>query len=101
VDAAAGGGPMSKRTPGPWTVRIESWSDVVVEGIYGPNGEAVAERSDEGGYISKEDAHLISAAPDLLTSLKAYVKEERDSWDYISSDQLDAAEAAIAKAESR
>lgn len=56
-----------------------------------------------GVYLRNEvDAHLIAAAPDLLTALKRLQTAivERDLW-HGQEDELDAATHAIAKAEGR
>jgi hypothetical protein len=91
---------MSAHSPGPWVVRMLSWCDVV-EGIYDAGGEAVAETRDDGGYISKDDAPLIAAAPDLLAALKLIVEADGEkSLAQIVAAMPDA-RAAIAKAEGR
>jgi hypothetical protein len=83
---------MSKHTPGPWLANrryVETEEKTVCE-VFGGN---------------REDAHLIAAAPELLEALKLVVSyDEGNHIDGLEmmlaySKALDAARAAIAKAE--
>lgn len=85
---------MSKHTKGPW--------EFVDNSLVGPKFDnkpvwlrPVILRSETG--ITKADAQLISAAPDLLEALEALIEDQRDA----SLPVLAQARAAIAKARSR
>lgn len=71
---------------------------------------AYALPASEGGHIvlrSKEDAHLIAAAPDLLGALKEAVEDLEVTlrwsygWECSEDELLGPARAAIAKAEGK
>ena len=98
---------MNKRTPGPWFTRkmfSGNWDIAAEDG----NGKTLARTEKES------DARLIAAAPETLSELKTVViclqmaldyglfteesTDEIDSRDEVSQ-ILDAARAAIAKAE--
>lgn len=104
---------MSKHTPGPWTVGkrcgqevdinapdgdpqlgYSSWSRMAV--VYGCDGQP-----ETGSRVVEANARLIAAAPDLLVALRELLEEGRGSTYPASECLLDAAEAAIAKAEGR
>lgn len=96
-----------KHTPGPWTVILRGERGT----FHIPEAQKhEAERSDDGldGYtVSKANAHLIAAAPELLEALRrvlheAYSHEAVDCGDHCSTSCLwCAVQAAIAKAEGR
>jgi hypothetical protein len=73
---------MSKHTPGPW--------QIVGVNVYGNNLRALLP-------MNAADAHLISAAPDMLEALETIVSTERDRHGYHPA-WTDQARAAIAKA---
>ena len=83
---------FGKHTPGPWKI-VSSWNDYMVEG---PNGEEIIWQ--DGNYgtptISKADAYLIAAAPDLLEALQNLENDDesipKHAWDMVQN--------AIAKA---
>lgn len=52
----------TKHTPGPWIIGAFESGKAAVDG---PNGEEVT------GWVELRDAHLISAAPDLLAACEA------------------------------
>lgn len=87
-------------TPGPWI--HAPLSDAIIT----PRGVAVAEPPD--GYDEEQwqaDAALIAAAPDLLDALKALRKnvdvDLSGYWTESTSNFMQQADAAIAKAEGR
>lgn len=102
-----------KHTPGEWTVL--EWE--VDRGgtdwnVWGPKGSNhVTDDNLRGDYGSEADARLIAAAPDLLEALRGAIGALEFSRDYhmdlnneeqaFAQDKLDAAHAAIAKAEGR
>ena len=88
---------MSKHTPGPWSSNhltsapLKEWSLKVKK------GRRVIAEVPYQDYTTWTNARLIAAAPDLLEALRAAVADwdeevSRGRW-------LDAARAAIAKAE--
>ena len=90
----------TKHTPGPWKTRKGFFSDAVE--IYKPKHlmkpfiptEIAIIRSE--GPEGEANARLISAAPELLEALQAFVKYADDVND--DSPEFDRASAAIAKA---
>ena len=90
---------MSKHTPGPW---------VLDELAYGHDIHApeacwyVATATDPemvwGAIVREADAHLISAAPELLEALENLLKVH-EGKDGTQHNAVDIARAAIAKAE--
>jgi len=78
-------------TPGPWVFFIDGFGDHSIESAQDSNGNrlpvAMTFRRNNA------DARLIAAAPDLLAALRALVHP------MASDEDLDAARAAIAKAE--
>ena len=90
----------TKHTPGPWKTRKGFFSDAVE--IYKPKHlmkpfiptEIAIIRSE--GPEGEANARLISAAPELLEALQAFVKYADDVND--DSPEFDRARAAIAKA---
>ncbi len=100
----------AKHTPGPWLVTRQY--------VVGPRDESdsqgfgmVVGVADVYGENRNQDAHLIAAAPDLLEALKGAIGALEFSRDYhadlsnaeqaFAQDRLDAALAALAKAEGR
>lgn len=113
-----------KHTPGPWFIDVATDENERIELFVRRDGDAISIAGDitdpETGLPGKDNARLIAAAPDLLESLKALttnphvnlgdlVYKVRDSegegWDGPQvkawSDAVQAAAAAIAKAEGR
>jgi hypothetical protein len=84
---------MTKHTPGPWEIEPKQARGTWIRA----NGSLVALACMVDGDEPKEDAnaHLISAAPDLLDALKALV----DTYGSVKGPLIRAALAAIAKAE--
>ena len=90
----------TKHTPGPWKTRKGFFSDAVE--IYKPKHlmkpfiptEIAIIRSE--GPEGEANARLISAAPELLEALQAFVKYADDVND--DSPELDRARSAVAKA---
>lgn len=94
-------------TPGPWEVgqhpaMSRGW--IVRPALFGPRVMVLPEW--DGGHVvlkSEADAHLIAAAPELLTSLKIMLSlfGGADPDDVEGNAALDAAVAAISKAEGK
>jgi len=89
-------------TPGPWVVTsVEGSPDSVTVGG-GDGSEVVAKIPNHWPEGTVEgNANLVAAAPDLLEALKALTEDVGVSNVFVnrrSSDKLDAAKAAIAKA---
>ena len=90
-------------SPGPWEWTHESVRGNEWESLYDPGGIPVIETHTHG--VTDGNARLIAAAPDLLTALEAYVKDndgycyrcEREN-DHASFCPIPQARAAIAKA---
>lgn len=84
-------------TPGPWS----AWDRGIGWEVHGADGEAINSGFRE--TFSREDAALISAAPDLLAALIALRDELSgvDRWWGSLREAAEAADAAIAKAEGR
>lgn len=59
----------SKHTPGPWKVAdtLGEWDDYMV-------GDGSGDKIVAARIYTKEDAHLIAAAPDLLAALEVLVE---------------------------
>lgn len=96
------GGCMSERamshTPGPWDVSAVDRRTVVCG-----NGDAIA---DVHKWRDTDDARLIAAAPDLLAALKLaipdlYNYDSDRNYEGLPNAAIEAAEAAIAKAEGK
>jgi len=96
---------MSKRTRGSWWIDAKSFGGIATFTIRGDHpGQEVAHGlySDER---HKADARLIAAAPELLDALKGLLREAPtpggnfESTLYVTTVALEAARAAIAKAE--
>ena len=79
-----------KYTPGPWEVVITSSGDTLID--------TPRYRWSLGRLMSKADAHLIAAAPELLEALREAITW--DGWDQegVAAVWLEQAQAAIAKA---
>jgi len=89
---------MAEHTPGPWHADISENGSFT---ITTPEGSVISSRNSWGHRAAESNANarLISAAPDLLESLKNLISlDERCGW---HSKQADAAIAVIAKAEGR
>lgn len=95
-------------TPGPWVV-FEDCSKVAAHGARNPAigliGRYFTESitNDRGEFYNPEDAHLVAAAPDLLSALTAIVQSLADQDDegmIEHAQQMINARAAIAKAKS-
>lgn len=95
---------MSKHTPGPWRY---------IPGMLGAKFPPAVQRGSEGGFlvegVTREqedaDARLISAAPDLLEALEAFLRAPSvgssgpgSATIVVQDFNLRAARAAIAKA---
>jgi hypothetical protein len=113
-----------KHTPGPWTVRTCKGHgldqiDAEADGFTIADVEAVSFAS-VGGYAEhpanpkqrkarpgepEANARLIAAAPDLLAALQKLINKINWAFDSeiqgVLAEEVDAAEAAIAKAEGR
>lgn len=99
---------MSKHTPGPWTAinTGSHWNNPNIENwivTFNADGEQIVDHVYEAA-----DAHLISAAPDLLEALvkikarlEVYLGDERDMAQSSMQLCLDYAETALAKARSQ
>lgn len=101
---------MSAHTPGPWQVtgQAESARYIVVRAVMsnGKPGRIVARvpfnKEGDVVYTDASDANLIAAAPDLLAALRDLVSAEGLPEGYANRAMLiDAARAALAKAEGR
>lgn len=86
-------------TPGPW-----KWNKNY-NGLEGPVGPVLSYVQYEGMWLSSENeddnARVIEAAPDLLAALKALMEYEEHLYMPSAQGPIDAALAAIAKAEGR
>ncbi len=83
---------MSGHTPGPWTVRAGSFPDDASEAMV----VAYEIVMPKGPVISKANADLIAAAPDLLEALKRLIDPNNpEPWPVVEA----RARKAIAKAE--
>jgi hypothetical protein len=80
---------MSAHTPGPWEVLCEVAFDRYIVGNSIKNSITVTSH--------REDAHLIAAAPDLLSALQKIVNSV--PFSHANQQTLDEARSAIAKAE--
>jgi hypothetical protein len=90
---------IEKHTPGPWAIGLESDDD---------RFQVIASTGEHICYVELDpvgsNARLIAAAPDLLAALKWAVDcsdMNLDDLDLDTCAALDAARAAIAKAEGR
>lgn len=83
-------------TFGPWYVETTSAADGECNIVFPVNGNT----SLSSQYVSREDAHLISAAPDLYDALDHFVTkaEKVGLRDANMPDWLPKARAALAKA---
>lgn len=87
---------MSKHTPGPWKLR---WIGAGGWTLTAPAVNPLWTEHFRDSRFRKEDAHLISSAPELLAALQALLAEEfRDDDDPILRSARIQAERAIAKA---
>ena len=84
----------AQHTPGPWHVDPENptWVDDENECCMATTGYG----DDEG---DRANARLIAAAPDMLAALRQVVDETAGGMVPPSTDAIDTARAAIAKAE--
>src|SRR5689334_19211469 len=101
----------TKHTPGPWHVEAEEWTDG--QGILiccKDAGVALIDPDDEEGATPEDfaNAHLIAAAPEMLEALKAFLRAPSIGSNgngsvtiEVATFNLDAARAAIAKAEGK
>lgn len=90
-----------KGTPGPWVHHIASGYQHSRGGyILGSHGKICdVSGFDVGGEAAKENAKLITAAPELLEALQAMLnKAYKQNWNDQYPDEVEAAQAAIAKA---
>lgn len=98
-----------KHTPGPWKVGIENDGLHLLDVRVYSGTEPIARVFRAKREQTFADASLISAAPDLLTALKAF-ERAASSWHEVHHDNpttqcdslcacIPAAQAAIAKAE--
>lgn len=94
---------MSKHTPGPWAVKFSKYeSDVLLVQAGMPSNRVLARFGGEDEPLDEAamaDAALIAAAPDLLNALRGLM-----AWcagDVLDLPEVNAARAAIAKAEGR
>lgn len=75
-----------KHTPGPWVARRLATHDQPGWAIYWPDkGGTHMRRLDYKGNVTEQDAHLISAAPDLLAAcitFAEWLKREDDGPQY-------------------
>lgn len=91
----------TSHTPGPWTTRpIYGSLPAQAHALFWQDGQR-SRRLDDGGVFRAGDARLIAAAPDLLAALRAMVYDTPSPATKKGSAALDAALAAIAKAEGR
>ena len=94
---------MSKHTPGPWKVEPHSSHEMAFlvtstapQSVGGDRTVMVTK------FASRDDAHLIAAAPDLLEVAKeceAYFRPMAEDGQYLAQQRIDHIRAAIAKAE--
>ena len=96
---------MSKRTPGPWRFEPAGKRLRVVgaRGVWLATAEYAPAHDVEPGDVDRAqaeaNARLIAAAPDLLAALQAMLTAL--DCESVSYREIEAAEAAIAKAEGR
>mgnify|MGYP003145115678 CR=1 FL=1 len=110
---------MTKHTPGPWTVTPHPYLPIasIHHGPHDPGGvpicavnmRSLAALSESGDSEDDANARLIAAAPELLAALVAIVVNARLAPDQrmggatdaysVPTDDIDAARAAITKAE--
>jgi len=88
---------MSKHTPGPWE-RVDCAVGYAVHPV--GNTMGIFGRVCDDDRLTRGDADLIAAAPDLLAALKELLDAPIDGG-MSTSDAIDNARAAIAKAEGR
>ena len=90
----------AKHTPGPWSA---DWDDngqwYVNVGGLSVSGNAL--RGDSGDCVESANAHLIAAAPDLLTVLKAALDQTGCDGDLCGYVWHEEAREIIARAEGR
>lgn len=93
--------PTNKATPGPWTIVPRLHAEMFCA-VMGADGQLVVNLGDGGNGIEAQNAnaHLISAAPDLLTALKSCMARlnEMNGWTDAGY-EYGIAKAAVAKAE--
>lgn len=89
---------MSTFTPGPWTWNMRGHEFISIDG---PEFQSVLMAEQYAGSswieVSKEDAFLIAAAPDLLEALMEFVTPF-DGIEVVQGGLIGKARAAIAKA---
>lgn len=99
---------MSEHTPGPWTVVANDDNELSPKTIREDRpdiyGSIIADEWflariwDSTGFNAAANAHLIAAAPDLLTALRDLCEADRDDLNDSTSQVWQNAIAAIAKA---
>jgi hypothetical protein len=92
-----------KHTPGPWSLS-EKYHSVNVRAVDGPYVADCNASAAIGWETKQANAHLISAAPDMLAALKTLDSIERGMQGWHEDAKAEAwakARAAIAKAEGR
>lgn len=67
---------MSKYTPGPWVVNIDSDIDQIV---IDSNDHSIC-TIDSPAHIAMDNANLIACAPEMLEALKALVNSPTMGW---------------------
>lgn len=99
---------MTQHTPGPWFAEFNgTYWEVWSNGDFGRIGDACASsasRPEHGSLeLGEANARLMAAAPDLLAACKGLLDAIHDSMTHAAqaahAEQIDAARAAIAKAE--
>jgi hypothetical protein len=80
---------MSKHTPGPWVAKPDPNACQPDDWCVGLSGSEA--NIDKVAVCSKQDAHLIAAAPDLLEALK----KVNDAACYASEEDTETREAAL------
>lgn len=82
----------------PWMVTRCLEQEITIQGFYSVRESKLPVVA----YVSNErDARLIAAAPELLAALKTLVEGVDEFWMSENPGAVDAADAAIAKAEGR
>lgn len=85
-----------KHTPGPWEPRWEASEDMA-HSVWTEDGHCVLDvRCND--TMTREDALLIAAAPELLEALEAILKTRATPWRADAAQATLRAESAIAKA---
>ncbi len=93
----------AKSTPGPWT--IDSWRNGFVNkvAIQGPDGHGSTApvcwvEANRPSAENEPNAHLIAAAPDLLTALEGVMEWQRGIQELLPDALFEQMRSAIAKA---